>query len=200
MQVPLLDLKLQYEEIEKEDINHFILKQKEDGEFEEIPFTPPRKQTTEIDVSNPENLVPKTFLTKFYIESTYELYAKVTKNRKTGEVKIDRLVQAKLWKEAQRWVADGTMGIFANWTWGRGSPKRYYIIVYPLLLTTEIVNDEPKKVIAKKVEEADSFVWIMHTTATGIDYRNAMAIPVKEVVQEEEKVVQTAQSLKSILG
>jgi Zn-finger nucleic acid-binding protein len=185
-----------YEEVETEDIDHYVLKQKADGGFEEIPFTPPREQTKEIVITK-ENLVPKTFLTKFLVESTYELYAKRKKNKKKGTAEIDRLVQSKLWKDAQEWVADGVMGIFPNYTWGRGSPKRYYVLVYPLLLKT----DENDKKSISEVGEADSFVWIMHTTAVGIDYRNAMAIPVKEVIEvEEEQVVETAQRLTSILA
>lgn len=188
-------------QVEKEDTDSFILKQKDDGEFEELPFTPPRKQTTEIDVSNPEDLVPKTFLSKFLIEATYEIFAKVKKNRKKGTSTVDKLVQAKLWKEAQKWGEEGVMGIMSDWTWGRGSPKRFYVIVYPVLLQTVMVNDKPKKVAVQKIEDADSFLWIMHTTAVGVDYPNAMEIPVKMVAEEIQKpIVQTTASLSSILG
>jgi len=177
-----------YEEVSDDDIDNYILKQNDDGSFEEIPFTPPRSQTKEI-IINTENLLPKTFLSRFFIETTYELFAKKKKKEN------DSVAIAKLWKVAKEWIAQGTMGVFANFTWGRGSPKRYYVIVYPLALK----DDNGRKVAVERTDEADSFVWVMHTTAVGLDYPNSMEIP-KAELEPEKPIVQTAQSLTSIIG
>jgi len=134
-------------EVPSKDVHYY--KVNEDGSEKEFSLFP---RSGSIKVIRE---VSATALNTFLVESTYELFAPVTKKFE----KLRDSVVAELYEEAERYLREDVIGI-GLFSWG--GLKQYYAVVHPIV-------------------DKDRFVWVACFTQTKILYENMMAIPVVAV-------------------